>query len=134
MFGIPDIEVRMIRRHRSIPNTATWAVVVAAALVATSVARAQDPAGQRGAAAGRGGAAAGPQNLQVLAKDTPQAQILQTMQAFTAALGVQCAHCHVQAAAAAGGRGDGGGGRGGRGGGAPAFDYASDDKPQKKAA
>ena len=48
--------------------------------------------------------------------------------------GVQCNHCHVQAAAAAGGRGDGGGGRGGRGGGAPAFDYASDDKPQKKAA
>ena len=55
------------------------------------------------------------------------------MQAFTAALGVQCGHCHVQAAAA-GGRGDGGGGRGGRGGGAPAFDFASDDKPQKKAA
>ena len=124
----------MIRRCCSL-STAVVTMFVAAMLFATPVARAQDPVpGQRGAGAGRGAAAAGPQNLQVLPKDTPQAQVLQTMQAFTAALGVQCVHCHVQAAAPAGGRGDGGGGRGGRGGGAAAFDYASDDKPQKKAA
>jgi hypothetical protein len=124
----------MIRRYCSL-FTAGVALFVVTMLFATLRVGAQEPvAGQRGAAAGRGGAAAGPQNLQVLPKDTPQAQVLQTMQAFTAALGVQCTHCHVQAAAPAGGRGDGGGGRGGRGGGAPAFDYASDDKPQKKAA
>jgi photosynthetic reaction center cytochrome c subunit/tetratricopeptide repeat protein len=129
-----DAEVRMIRRC-CLFSTAAVPVFVATLLFATQVVRAQDPvAGQRGAGAGRGAAAAGPQNLQVLPKDTPQAQVLQTMQAFTAALGVQCVHCHVQAAAPAGGRGDGGGGRGGRGGGAPAFDYASDDKAQKKAA
>ena len=124
----------MIRRG-CLVSTAVVTLFVAAALFAAQVVRAQDPvAGQRAAGAGRGGAATGPQNLQVLAKDTPQAQVLQTMQAFTAALGVPCAHCHVQAAAAPGARGDGGGGRGGRGGAAAAFDYASDDKPQKKAA
>src|SRR5262245_59942961 len=51
---------------------------------------AQNPAGQRGAGAGRGGQAPAPQNLQVLAKDTPPAQVLQTMQTIAAALGVQC--------------------------------------------
>jgi hypothetical protein len=94
---------------------------------------AQEPAtGQRAGGAGRGQAAP-PQNLQVLPKDTPQPQVLQTMQQFAAALGVQCGYCHVQAAAPAGGRGDGGGGRGGRGA-APAFEFPSDDKPQKKVA
>jgi len=94
---------------------------------------AQEPvAGQRGA--GRGGTPPAPQNLQVLPKDMPQAQVVSTMQEIAGALGVQCTYCHVQAAAPAGGRGDGGGGRGGRGGAAPAFDFASDDKPQKKAA
>ena len=121
----------MIRRNRSLFTAGV--AIFAVAMLFTNALRAQDPvAGQRGADGGRGAAAAGPQNLQVLPKETPQAQVLQTMQAFTAALGVQCVHCHVQAAAA-GGRGDGGGGRG-RGGGAPAFDYASDNKPQKKAA
>jgi tetratricopeptide (TPR) repeat protein len=37
-----------------------------------------------------------PKNLQVLPKDTPRDQVLQTMQAFTQALGVQCTYCHVQ--------------------------------------
>src|SRR5207248_2507668 len=55
------------------------------------------------------------------------------MQQIAAGLGVQCGYCHVQAAAAPGGRGDGGGGRG-RGAAAPAFDFPSDDKPQKKVA
>jgi hypothetical protein len=74
--------------------------------------------------------AATPQNLQVLAKDTTQAQVLQVMQAFAAGLGVQCGYCHVQAAAPEGGRG----GRGRGGAAAAAFDFPNDDKPQKKAA
>jgi hypothetical protein len=78
-----------------------------------------------------------PRNLQVLAQDTPQADVVATMQNIAASLGVQCAHCHVQAAPPAGGRrGAPEGaqtGRGGRGAAAP-FDYASDEKPQKKIA
>jgi tetratricopeptide (TPR) repeat protein len=69
-----------------------------------------------------------PQNLQVLPKDMTQAQVLQAMQNFAAALGVQCTYCHAAAAAP-----EGGAGRGGRGGPAP-LNYASDEKPQKKAA
>jgi tetratricopeptide (TPR) repeat protein len=55
-------------------------------------------------------------NLQILPKDTPRPQVVQTMQAISAALGVQCNYCHVQE------------GRGGRN------DMASDEKPAKKAA
>ena len=53
-------------------------------------------------------------NLQIISKDTPRPQVIQTMQTFTQALGVQCACCHVDE------------GRGGR------QDYASDEKPTKK--
>jgi hypothetical protein len=70
--------------------------------------------------------AAPQRNLQVLPVDMSQEQILQVMQGFTTALGVDCAFCHAQAAAPAG--------RGGRGRGGAAFDYPSDEKPQKKAA
>ena len=115
-------------------HSALAIAALAAAIVNTSAGRAQEPvAGQRGAGGGRGGAQAAPQNLQVLPKDMTQAQVLQTMQQFAGALGVQCGYCHVQAAAVPGGRGDGGGGRG-RGAAAPAFEFASDDKPQKKVA
>ena len=55
-------------------------------------------------------------NLQIIPKDTPRDAGVATMQAFTAALGVQCNYCHVQE------------GRGGRN------DMASDEKPTKKAA
>jgi hypothetical protein len=55
-------------------------------------------------------------NLQIIPKDTPRPQVVQTMQAISAALGVQCNYCHVQE------------GRGGRN------DMASDEKPAKKAA
>jgi tetratricopeptide (TPR) repeat protein len=55
-------------------------------------------------------------NLQIIPKDTPRAQVLQTMQAIAGALGVQCNYCHVFE------------GRGGRN------DMASDEKPTKKAA
>ena len=36
-----------------------------------------------------------PQNLQVLSKDLTFQQVQQTMRGFTAALGVECSHCHV---------------------------------------
>ncbi len=36
-----------------------------------------------------------PQNLQVLPKDMTLQQVQQTMRSFTAALGVECSHCHV---------------------------------------
>jgi len=119
-----------MNRRRATLTVVNLAIAMAMALTG----RAQEPAaGQRGAGGGRGPAPAAPQNLQVFPKETPQAQVVQAMQEFTAALGVQCAYCHVQAAAVPGGRGDGGAGRG-RGAAAPAFDYASDDKPQKKIA
>jgi len=68
---------------------------------------------------GRAGGAppAPPQNLQVLPKDIPRPQLLQTMQAFDQALGVQCGHCHQF-----------------NGPGDPSNDMASDVKPQKNAA
>ena len=39
------------------------------------------------------------QNLKVLPADIPQPQLLQTMQGFTQALGVQCGYCHASAPA-----------------------------------
>jgi tetratricopeptide (TPR) repeat protein len=57
-----------------------------------------------------------PTNLQILPKDMPREQLIQTMQAFSQALGVQCNYCHVFE------------GRGGRN------DMASDEKPAKKTA
>ena len=63
------------------------------------------------AAQGQAGAepqAAPPKNLQVLPKDIPRPQLLATMRTFTAALGVECSHCHVSSQ-----------------------DRASDAKPQK---
>ena len=44
---------------------------------------------------GQAGAGAPAQNLQVLPKDMPRAEITALMRTFTAALGVQCTHCHV---------------------------------------
>jgi len=63
-------------------------------LAGTLAASAQAPQGQ---GQGRGGGAPQPppQNLQVLPKDMTRAQVLPIMQAFTAALGVTCNHCHV---------------------------------------
>jgi hypothetical protein len=57
-----------------------------------------------------------PANLQVLAKDMPRPQVIQVMQTYTGALGVECNYCHVQE------------GRGGRN------DFAADEKPTKKTA
>jgi hypothetical protein len=74
---------------------------------------AQAPQGQ-----GRGGAPQPPpQNLQVFPKDMARGQVLQIMQAFSAALGVTCAHCHQFV-----GPND------------PMNDFASDTKPAKNVA
>lgn len=87
-------------------------LVLATFVISASTAGAQQPpaGGQR---------AGGPPpmtNLQILPKDSSREQVLTTMAAFTAALGVQCNYCHVQE------------GRGGRN------DMAADEKPTKKAA
>jgi hypothetical protein len=79
----------------------------------------------------RGAAPVAHQNLQVLAKDIPQPELLQLMQGFAQGLGVQCGYCHAVAPPADGG-GRGGGGRG-RGGPA-ALDFPSDQLPAKKKA
>jgi hypothetical protein len=60
---------------------------------------------------------AAPTNLQVLPKDLGGPQVVQIMQAFNGALGVQCAYCHVTAV-----------------GPGTMNDFASDMKPQKKTA
>jgi mono/diheme cytochrome c family protein len=86
-------------------------VVLAAALGAQTPAA--PPAG--GAQPGRGAAPA-PQNLQVLPKDTPAADVRAMMMGFAQGLGVQCSYCHVAE------------GRGGRN------DFAADDKAPKKVA
>jgi tetratricopeptide (TPR) repeat protein len=87
-------------------------LVLATLVISATAAGAQQPpaGGQR---------AGGPPpmtNLQILPKDSSREQVLTTMAAFTAALGVQCNYCHVQE------------GRGGRN------DMAADEKPTKKAA
>ena len=84
-------------------------LVVTTAICATAIVSAQQPP-----AGGQPQPA--PTNLQVLAKDMPRPQVIQVMQGFTAALGVECNYCHVQE------------GRGGRN------DFAADDKPVKKTA
>ena len=66
---------------------------------------------------GRGAGPANPTNLQVLPKDMGGPQVVQIMQAFAAALGVQCAYCHVTAT-----------------GPGTMNDFASDMKPPKKTA
>jgi Photosynthetic reaction centre cytochrome C subunit len=102
-------------------------VAVCVLLVAGSLVSAQAPAapGQTPGQppgqgqAGRGGGAPQPPmtNLQVFPADTPRPQVVQTMQAFTQALGVTCAHCHVWV-----GTND------------PTNDYATDMKPAKNVA
>jgi photosynthetic reaction center cytochrome c subunit len=89
---------------------------VATGLLVTATLGAQAPPAGQGRAGG-GAPPAPPANLQVLPKDIPRPQLLQTMQAFNQALGVQCSHCHQFV-----GPGD------------PMNDMAADVKPQKNAA
>jgi tetratricopeptide (TPR) repeat protein len=85
---------------------------------------------------GRGGEP--PKNLKVLPKDLSRQQVVAIMGGFTAALGVNCAHCHAEAApgaAPAGGPPPGGPPPGAQGGGrGPQLDFALDDKETKKVA
>ena len=86
-------------------KTALFATVIAAGITAGVFAQAQP--GQQGQAQGQGQGQAGQparqggqggapaQNLQVLPKDMPRQQLTQLMRSFTAALGVECTHCHV---------------------------------------
>ena len=85
-------------------------VALAAALSA------QTPAAPAAGGAQGRGAAPAPQNLQVLPKDTPAADVRAMMTGFAQGLGVQCSYCHVAE------------GRGGRN------DFAADDKAPKKVA
>jgi len=87
-------------------------LVLATLVISASTAGAQQPP----AGGQRTGGPPPMTNLQILPKDSSREQVLTTMAAFTAALGVQCNYCHVQE------------GRGGRN------DMAADDKPTKKAA
>jgi hypothetical protein len=89
--------------------------VVATTLLVGTTLGAQAPAPGQGRAGGA--PLPPPTNLQVMPKDIPRPQLLQTMQAFTQALGVQCSHCHQFV-----GPND------------PMNDMASDVKPPKNAA
>ena len=61
-----------------------------------------------------------PTNLQVLPKDIPLKQLVQTMRAFSQGLGVRCQHCHVF--------------KGNDPDDLTTFDFASDEKETKKTA
>lgn len=63
------------------------AFLAASLLACAAAAGAQPPAGQ---------APPPLTNLQVIPKDTPRPQVIQTMRAFALGLGVRCEHCHVE--------------------------------------
>lgn len=72
---------------RSILVTGLVCVLVAVGSVATNA--------QGGGAQAGSGAQAPPQNLQVLPKTMTRQEVTTLMRTVTAALGVQCSHCHV---------------------------------------
>ena len=76
--------------------------------------------GGGGAPGGGGQQQQPPKNLQVLPKDMPRPEVVARMRTFTAALGVQCAYCHVAVRQADGRE--------------QVQDYSLDDKDTKKAA
>jgi len=92
----------------------SFGIAASALLLAGSIVSAQAPQEP-----GRGGGAPQPplQNLQVFPKDIARPQLLQAMQAFSAALGVTCNHCHVF-----------------NGPGDPMNDFVGDTKPTKNIA
>ena len=76
-------------------RNALFATVLASVVGAGIYAQGQAPGGQPAGRQGAAPQARTPQNLQVLPKDLTLQQVQQTMRGFTAALGVECAHCHV---------------------------------------
>ena len=88
-------------------------------LLAASISATQAPPAGAAPGQGRGRGAPLPPitNLQVLPSNSSQQQVVQIMQAFTQALGVNCGHCHMWESQ-----------------GNPANDYASDAKPTKNIA
>jgi hypothetical protein len=100
------------RRFRVGAGTAGLALVLAVAVSA----QAQNPPAGGAAPQGRGGTPPPPQNLQILPKDMPRAELLTLMRGYATALGVMCNYCHVQE------------GQGGRN------DFATDEKAPKKTA
>src|ERR1700710_2563229 len=112
----------MIRRAFACLSVAAMLTLAAASPTAAAQPPTQGTPATPGAtpapapAGGRGGPPPPPQNLQVLPKDIPRQELLQTMRGFGQGLGVQCNFCHVQ---------EGPGGR---------TDMAADDKPTKKTA
>jgi len=66
-------------------KTVLFAAVMAMGISAAVIAQGGQAQGQ----------AAPLQNLQVLPKDMTRQQVTQLMRSFTAALGVECSHCHV---------------------------------------
>lgn len=91
------------------------ALALGTLLLAAAAAGAQTPP-PAGAGGQRAGGPPPMTNLQIFPKDATREQVIATMQAFAQSLGVPCSYCHVQE------------GRGGRN------DFASDEKPTKKAA
>jgi tetratricopeptide (TPR) repeat protein len=90
------------------------AALLAIGLASTRPLAAQSPTPERAGAPnqqGNGQPSAPKNNLQVLPKDLPWMELIETMEAFDRALGVHCEHCHV--------------------GQDPRFDFAADDKPAK---
>ena len=72
---------------RSIARFILLSCVAVLAMSVGSTARGQQPQGR--------GPQPPPKNLQVLPKDLTTQQVTMLMRTFTAALGVQCDHCHV---------------------------------------
>lgn len=93
----------------------SFGALAAILVLAGSLVSAQAPAPPQGRAGGP--PPAPPTNLQVLPKDWTRQQVVQVMQQFNQALGVQCSHCHQFI-----GPGD------------PNNDMATDIKPQKNIA
>jgi Photosynthetic reaction centre cytochrome C subunit len=73
----------------NVPKMTVLTLAFAALVGASIYAQGQQPPPQGQQAARK------PENLQVLPKDWTYQQVQQQMRGFTAALGVECSHCHV---------------------------------------
>src|SRR5262249_47187085 len=93
---------RMSDRNRIFVGLVILGIVMMVPLLAQAPqggGRGGDAEKGRGGGEGRGAQPA-PTNLQVLPKDWTRQQVVQVMQQFNMALGVQCNYCHVEQAGA----------------------------------